>query len=177
MIRGVGPVYAKKLVRAFGDKVFDIIETTPDRLREVDGIGSVRAASILSAWAEQKAVREIMVFLHSHGVSAARAVRIFKTYGSDAIQVMSENPYRLARDIRGIGFKTADAIAAKLGIEKTAMIRVRAGISYALAEAWRFHAALALRSRRRLQPVSTAIKDRTRRNHRGVPHPQPTGAA
>ena len=76
-----------------------------------------------------------MVFLHSHGVSTARAVRIFKTYGSDAIQVMSENPYRLARDIRGIGFKTADAIAMKLGIEKTALIRVRAGISYALTEA------------------------------------------
>jgi exodeoxyribonuclease V alpha subunit len=135
MIRGVGPVYAKKLVRAFGEKVFDIIEATPDRLREVDGIGPVRAASILAAWAEQKAVREIMVFLHSHGVGTARAVRIFKTYGADAIQVMTENPYRLARDIRGIGFKTADAIAMKLGIEKTAMIRVRAGISYALTEA------------------------------------------
>ena len=118
MIRGVGPVYAKKLVRAFGDKVFDIIEATPDRLREVGGIGPVRATSILAAWAEQKAVREIMVFLHSHGVGTARAVRIFKTYGSDAIQVMTENPYRLARDIRGIGFKTADAIAIKLGIEK-----------------------------------------------------------
>src|SRR5215470_9412527 len=134
MIRGVGPVYAKKLVRAFGEKVFEVIETTPDRLREIDGIGPVRAASILAAWAEQKAVREIMVFLHSHGVGTARAVRIFKTYGSDAIQVMSENPYRLARDIRGIGFKTADAIAMKLGIEKTAMIRVRSGISYALTE-------------------------------------------
>jgi exodeoxyribonuclease V alpha subunit len=135
MIRGVGPVYAKKLVRAFGEKVFDVIEATPDRLREVDGIGPVRAASILAAWAEQKAVREIMVFLHSHGVGTARAVRIFKTYGVDAIQVMTENPYRLARDIRGIGFKTADAIAMKLGIEKTAVIRVRAGISYALTEA------------------------------------------
>jgi exodeoxyribonuclease V alpha subunit len=135
MIRGVGPVYAKKLVRAFGEKVFDVIEATPDRLREVDGIGPVRAASILAAWAEQKAVREIMVFLHSHGVGTARAVRIFKTYGADAIQVMTENPYRLARDIRGIGFKTADAIAMKLGIEKTALIRVRAGISYALTEA------------------------------------------
>jgi exodeoxyribonuclease V alpha subunit len=135
MIRGVGPVYAKKLVRAFGEKVFDVIEATPDRLREVDGIGPVRAASILAAWAEQKAVREIMVFLHSHGVGTARAVRIFKTYGADAIQVMTENPYRLARDIRGIGFKTADAIAMKLGIEKTAMIRVRAGVSYALTEA------------------------------------------
>jgi exodeoxyribonuclease V alpha subunit len=135
MIRGVGSVYAKKLVRAFGEKVFDVIETTPERLREVDGIGPVRAASILAAWAEQKAVREIMVFLHSHGVGTARAVRIFKTYGADAIQVMTENPYRLARDIRGIGFKTADAIAMKLGIEKTAMVRVRAGISYALTEA------------------------------------------
>ena len=135
MIRGVGPVYAKKLVRAFGEKVFDVIEATPDRLREVEGIGPVRAASILAAWAEQKAVREIMLFLHSHGVGTARAVRIFKTYGSDAIQVMTENPYRLARDIRGIGFKTADAIAMKLGIEKTATIRVRAGISYALTEA------------------------------------------
>jgi exodeoxyribonuclease V alpha subunit len=135
MIRGVGPVYAKKLVRAFGEKVFDVIEATPDRLREVDGIGPVRAASILAAWAEQKAVREIMVFLHSHGVGTARAVRIFKTYGADAIQVMTENPYRLARDIRGIGFKTADAIATKLGIEKTAMVRVRAGISYALTDA------------------------------------------
>ena len=122
-------------MRAFGEKVFDIIEASPDRLREVDGIGPVRAASILSAWAEQKAVREIMVFLHSHGVGTARAVRIFKTYGSDAVQVMTENPYRLARDIRGIGFKTADAIAMKLGIEKTAMVRVRAGISYALTEA------------------------------------------
>src|SRR5438552_3368776 len=135
IIRGVGPVYAKKLVGAFGEKVFDVIEATPDRLREIDGIGPVRAASILAAWAEQKAVREIMVFLHSHGVGTARAVRIFKTYGAEAIQVMTENPYRLARDIRGIGFKTADAIAMKLGIEKMAMIRVRAGISYALTEA------------------------------------------
>src|SRR6201998_1531508 len=135
MIRGVGPVDAKKLLRAFGEKVFEVIETQADRLREVDGIGPVRAARIVSAWAEQKAVREIMVFLHSHCVGTARAVRIFKTYGADAIQVMTENPYRLARDIRGIGFKTADAIAMKLGIEKPGMIRVRAGISYALTEA------------------------------------------
>ena len=135
MIRGIGPVYAKKMVRAFGEKVFDIIEGAPDRLREVDGIGPVRARRITTAWAEQKIVREIMVFLHSHGVGTARSVRIFKTYGADAIQVMTENPYRLARDIRGIGFKTADAIAGRLGIEKTAMIRVRAGISYALVEA------------------------------------------
>jgi exodeoxyribonuclease V alpha subunit len=135
MIRGIGPVYAKKLLQAFGEKVFDVIETEPDRLRQVDGIGPVRANRIATAWAEQKIVREIMVFLHSHGVGSARAVRIYKTYGADAVQVMSENPYRLARDIRGIGFKTADAIAMKLGIDRTAMIRVRAGISYALTEA------------------------------------------
>src|ERR1039457_107578 len=123
------------MINAFGENVFDIIEAEPGRLREVDGIGPVRAQRITAAWAEQKIVREIMVFLHSHGVGTARAVRIYKTYGADAVQVMTENPYRLARDIRGIGFKTADAIAIRLGIEKTAMIRVRAGISYALTEA------------------------------------------
>ena len=120
MIRGIGPVYARKLVRAFGEKVFDVIEAEPERLREVTGIGKVRAKRITDAWAEQKVVREIMVFLHSHGVGTARAVRIFRTYGADAVEVMTENPYRLARDIRGIGFVTADAIAMKLGIEKTA---------------------------------------------------------
>ena len=135
MIRGIGPVYAKKLVNAFREQVFDVIEADPQRLREVTGIGQVRAKRLTDAWAEQKIVREIMVFLHSHGVGTARAVRIYKTYGVDAVQVMTENPYRLARDIRGIGFKTADAIAMKLGVEKTAMIRVRAGISYALTEA------------------------------------------
>ena len=135
MIRGIGPVYAKRMVRLFGKDVFDIIEASPERLREVEGIGPMRAAKITSAWADQKVIREIMVFLHEHGVGTARAVRIFKTYGTDAVQVMSENPYRLARDIRGIGFRTADVIAEKLGIEKTAMIRVRAGISYALTEA------------------------------------------
>jgi exodeoxyribonuclease V alpha subunit len=135
MIRGIGPVYAKRLIKAFGDKVFDVIQTASARLREVDGIGPRRAERIVSAWAEQIIVREIMIFLHSHGVGTSRAVRIYKTYGNDAVQVMSENPYRLAKDIRGIGFKTADAIAIKLGIDKTAMIRVRAGISYALTEA------------------------------------------
>ena len=135
MIRGIGPVYAKKMVRAFGEAVFDVIEAEPDRLREVTGIGPLRAKRITDAWAEQKIVREIMVFLHSHGVGTARAVRIFKTYGADAVQVMTENPYRLARDIRGIGFKSADVIAMRLGIDRSAMIRVRAGISYALSEA------------------------------------------
>jgi exodeoxyribonuclease V alpha subunit len=135
MIRGIGPVYAKKLVRAFGESVFDIIEQEPHRLREVTDIGPKRAERIIGGWADQKVIREIMLFLHSNGVGTSRAVRIYKTYGADAIRLISENPYRLARDIRGIGFRTADQIAAKLGIEKTALIRVRAGISFALAEA------------------------------------------
>ena len=135
MIRGIGPVYARKLVRAFGAAVFDVIEQEPPRLREVTGIGPKRAARIIAGWAEQKVIREIMLFLHSNGVGTSRAVRIYKTYGADAVQLISKNPYRLARDIRGIGFRTADQIASKLGIEKTAIIRVRAGISFALAEA------------------------------------------
>ncbi|WP_247896271.1 SF1B family DNA helicase RecD2 [Azospirillum argentinense] len=135
LIRGIGPVYAKKMVKAFGEAVFDVIEQEPDRLRQVTGIGPKRAQRIIAGWADQKVIREIMIFLHSHGVGTSRAVRIFKTYGPDAIRLITENPYRLARDIRGIGFKTADAVAARLGIEKTAMIRARAGIGYALAEA------------------------------------------
>ena len=135
MIRGIGPHYAKKLVKAFGEDVFDVIETEPDRLLKLNGLGPKRVDRITSGWADQKAIREIMVFLQSHGVGTSRAVRIFKTYGADAIPLVSENPYRLARDIRGIGFLTADQIAEKLGIEKTAMIRARAGISYTLTEA------------------------------------------
>ena len=135
LIRGIGPHFAKKLVEAFGEDVFDVVEKEPDRLLKLDGIGPKRVDRITSGWADQKAIREIMVFLQSHGVGTSRAVRIYKTYGADAIPLVSENPYRLARDIRGIGFKTADQIAEKLGIEKTAMIRARAGISYTLTEA------------------------------------------
>ena len=135
MIKGIGPVYAQKLVKAFREGVFDTIEQSPERLREVDGIGPKRAERIRMGWADQKVIREIMLFLHSHGVGTSRAVRIFKTYGAEAIRVISENPYRLARDIRGIGFKSADQIASRLGIEKTAMIRARAGIGYALVGA------------------------------------------
>src|SRR3954471_13582030 len=127
MIRGIGPVYAKKMVRAFGEKVFDTIEAEPERLREVTGIGLVRAKRITDAWAEQKVVREIMLFLHEQGVGTARAVRIYKTYGADAVQVITENPYRLARDIRGIGFKTADAIAMRLGVAPTGGIQKKTG--------------------------------------------------
>ena len=134
MVKGIGPVYANKLVQTFGESVFDVIEENPERLREVTGIGKIRAERITTAWADQKAIRAIMLFLHKHGVSTSRAVRIYKTYGTDAIQVVSENPYRLARDIRGIGFITADKIASNIGIEKTSLVRARAGISYALAK-------------------------------------------
>ena len=135
MIRGIGPVYAKRMVDFFGKDVFDIIEESPHRLHEIEGIGPMRADRIIAAWVDQKLIREVMVFLHQNGVGTARAVRIYKTYGADAVQVMSEDPYRLARDIRGIGFRTADQIAEKLGIGKTEMIRVCAGILFALAEA------------------------------------------
>src|SRR5246127_4231813 len=104
MIRGIGPIYAKKLVRAFGDAVFDIIEQEPGRLGEVTGIGPKGAARITAGWSDQKVIREIMLFLHSNGVGTSRAVRIYKTHGVDAVRLISENPYRLARDIRGIGF-------------------------------------------------------------------------
>jgi len=135
MIRGIGPVYARALVGVFGDAVFDLIEQEPARLREVTGIGAKRAARIVAGWADQKAIREIMLFLHAHGVGTSRAVRIYKTYGQDAIALITENPYRLARDIRGIGFRTADQVASRLGVEREAMIRVRAGLSFGLAEA------------------------------------------
>jgi exodeoxyribonuclease V alpha subunit len=135
MIKGIGAHYAKVLVKAFGEAVFDVIETEPARLLTLAGIGTKRVERITKGWADQKAIREIMVFLQSHGVGTSRAVRIYKTYGADAIPLVSENPYRLARDIKGIGFRTADQIAEKLGIEKTAMIRARAGISFTLTEA------------------------------------------
>jgi exodeoxyribonuclease V alpha subunit len=135
LIRGIGPVYAKRLVDAFGERVFDIIDADPGKLRSVDGIGEGRAARIIEAWAGQKSIREIMVFLYAHGVGTSRAARIYATYGANAIALITENPYRLARDIRGIGFVTADALAGKLGIEKTAPIRARAGIAYALMQA------------------------------------------
>ncbi|HOG28422.1 MAG TPA: ATP-dependent RecD-like DNA helicase [Vicinamibacterales bacterium] len=134
-IRGIGPVFARKLVQAFGPGVFDVIDAQPSRLRDVDGIGPARAAQIVEAWSGQKVIRDIMVFLYGHGVGTSRAVRIYKAYGADAIALVKENPYRLARDIRGIGFLTADALARRLGIEKTAGIRARAGIAYALMQA------------------------------------------
>ena len=127
MVKGIGPIYAKKLVDKFGEKIFDIIEQESARLEDVDGIGPKRRQRIKEAWAEQKVIREIMVFLHSQGVSTSRAVRIYKTYGEDAIEKVQANPYTLAKDIHGIGFKTADQIAQKIGIPHDSLMRACAG--------------------------------------------------
>ena len=129
MVKGIGPVYAKKLVEKFSEKIFDIIESESARLEEIDGIGPKRRKRIKDAWAEQKVIRQIMVFLHSNGVSTSRAVRIFKTYGQDAIEKVRGNPYSLAKDIHGIGFKTADQIAQKIGIPADSLIRACAGFA------------------------------------------------
>jgi len=135
MVKGIGPIYAKKLVDKFGEQIFEIIETQSARLEELDGIGPKRRRLIKDAWAEQKAIRKIMVFLHSNGVSTSRAVRIYKTYGEDAIEKVRGNPYTLAKDIHGIGFKTADQIAQKIGIPVDSLIRACAGLSHVLMEA------------------------------------------
>lgn len=135
LIKGIGPHYAKKLISAFGEKIFEVIEESPNLLSEVDGIGKVRVEKITSSWAEQKIVREVIVFLQSHGVSTSKSTRIYKTYGEEAIKIVTENPYCLARDITGIGFLTADKIAKELGIGEHSIIRARAGINYTLMEA------------------------------------------
>ena len=135
MVKGIGPVYAKKLVERFGEQIFTVIETESARLEELDGIGPKRRKRIKEAWAEQKVIRQIMLFLHSHGVSTSRAVRIYKTYGEDAIERVRTNPYTLAKDIHGIGFKTADQIAQKIGIPVDSLVRACAGLSHVLLEA------------------------------------------
>ena len=104
MIKGIGPVYASKLVKTFGEEVFTIIEEDPERLKMVSGIGPYRREKIIAGWAAQKTVRDIMLFLHSHGISTTRAVRIYKTYGDNAIDLIRQNPYCLARDISGMAF-------------------------------------------------------------------------
>ena len=135
LIKGIGAHFAKRLVSAFGDKVFEVIENKPDLLSTVEGIGKIRAQSICSNWQDQKIIREIMVFLQSHGVGTTRATRIYKTYGEKAIEVVSQNPYQLAKDIRGIGFVSADMIAGNLGIAKDSLVRARAGVAHVLLEA------------------------------------------
>jgi len=132
LIKGIGPVFAKKIVNTFGTETLEIIESDADRLLEIRGIGKVRIDRLKRSWQEQKEIKNIMLFLQSHGVSTTHATKIFKTYGIDSIQVVKENPYRLADDIWGIGFKTADTIAEKLGVAKDAWMRLRSGLLYSL---------------------------------------------
>ena len=135
LVKGIGPILAKKLVGQFGVEVLNVIEQGPAKLQAVDGIGPKRRERIARAWQEAKQVREIMLFLHGHGVSTSRAVRIFKTYGDQAIEKVRANPYMLAKDIYGIGFATADQIAQKVGIPRDSINRARAGIDHVLLEA------------------------------------------
>lgn len=134
MIKGVGPVYAKKLVNHFGDKILEIMDEQPNRLSEIEGFGPKRVEKIKIAWIEQRQVRKIMVFLQSNGVGTARATRIYKLYGDSAIEQIKKDPYCLARDVRGIGFKTADQLALKMGLDPSSPQRARAGLYYTLQE-------------------------------------------
>ena len=132
---GVGPATAKLLIRAFGEKTLDVLYSEPERLLEVSGIGEKRARMIQESYAEQAQQREAMVFLQSYGVTPALAVKIYKRYGENVRQIITRNPYRLVEDVEGIGFKTADRIAATLGIEPDSEYRLNAGVKFALADA------------------------------------------
>jgi exodeoxyribonuclease V alpha subunit len=135
LIKGVGPVTAKRIVSHFGLETLDIIETQIDRLIEVNGIAKKRISIIRKAWETQKAIKEVMVFLQTHGVSTTYAVKIFKHYGDRSIAVVTNNPYQLANDIYGIGFLTADKIARNLGVPSDSEFRYRAGMSHVLSTA------------------------------------------
>jgi exodeoxyribonuclease V alpha subunit len=135
LIKGIGPAIATRIVNYFGLDTLDILEHSPERLLEVDGVGQQRAGMIIRAWAEQRQVKDIMLFLQSHGVSTSLAVKIHKTYGDQALSIVQTDPYRLARDIYGIGFKTADQIARHLGLPPDHPSRLEAGLIYALHQA------------------------------------------
>lgn len=135
LIEGIGPKYAKRMVEKFGPKVFDIIENESKKLEDVEGVGKKRRTEIRESWIKQKSIHGIMLFLHQHGISSSRALRIYKTYGEESQAVLKENPYRLAQDIRGIGFKTADDIAYQLGVAEDAPERIKAGILHVLETA------------------------------------------
>ncbi len=132
LIEGIGPAYAKRLLKKFGKGIFEVIENESARLEDVEGIGRKRRLEIRESWMKQKSVHNIMLFLHQHGISSSRALRIHRTYGDEALSVLSSDPYRLAQDIRGIGFKTADQIAQQLGIDPAAPQRLRAGLLHVL---------------------------------------------
>ncbi|MFQ5768049.1 MAG: ATP-dependent RecD-like DNA helicase [Acidobacteriota bacterium] len=132
LVKGIGPVMARRLVKRFGLETLDVIESQPQRLAEVEGIGPLRSRRIQAAWSAQRQVREVMVFLQSHGISASHATRIYKQYGARSVAMVRENPYVLATDIHGIGFLTADQIAANLGVSRTSPRRIEAGVLHIL---------------------------------------------
>lgn len=134
LIKGIGPTYAKKIVEKFGTETLHVIDEEPQRLLEIVGLGDKKLQLIKTCWTEQKSIREVMIFLQSHSVSPTYAQKIFKKYGDKSIQQVQENPFALARDIYGIGFKTADTIAQKMGIPRDAPQRIDAGIEYVLTE-------------------------------------------
>lgn len=135
LIDGIGKAYAKRIVEKFGKDTFRVIEEESQRLQEVEGIGKGRRIKIKESWKKQKSVRDIMIFLHAHGLSTARALRLHKTYGPEAVNILRSDPYRLARELPGVGFKTADEIAAKMGQEHDSPQRLAAGIQHVLNQA------------------------------------------
>ena len=135
LVKGVGPVTAKRVVAHFGKETLDIIDNHPQRLSEVSGVGRKRISMINAAWVEQKAIKEVMIFLQGHGVSAGLAAKIYKRYGDSAIETVQGNPYRLSEDIFGIGFLIADRIAQALGIARDAPQRIAAGVEFTLNRA------------------------------------------
>lgn len=134
LIKGIGPKYAERIVKKFGLDTLNILEQSPERLSEIGGLGAKRIEKIKVCWSEQKHIREVMIFLQNYGVSPSFAQKIFKTYRNQSIQKVQENPFQLARDIFGIGFKTADTLAQKMGISKDAPQRIDAGIEYVLSQ-------------------------------------------
>lgn len=135
LIKGIGQIYAEKLVAHFGCEILKIINEQPDRLQEVAGIGAKRIEQIKNSWQQQREVSNIMVFLQDKEISTSYAIKIYKKYGQNSIAVLQENPYRLADEIWGIGFKVADAIATKLGIAHDSIKRIKSGINYAINSA------------------------------------------
>ncbi|HEV3143602.1 MAG TPA: helix-hairpin-helix domain-containing protein, partial [Gemmataceae bacterium] len=134
LVKGIGPHFARKIVEVFGDRTLAVIDESPTFLSEVKGIGPKRIQQIKESWQQQKAVRSIMVFLQSYGIGTARAVRIYKTYGDRAIEIIRDNPYQLATDIWGIGFQTADKLSLQLGMDRQSPLRAHAALLHALRE-------------------------------------------
>ncbi len=135
LVKGIGPKYAAKIVEVFGDRTLEVIEKHTSMLSQVKGLGAKRVELIRESWKQNRAVHQIMAFLQSFGIGTARAVRIYKTYGENAIEQVRTNPYRLSTDIWGVGFKTADDLALKLGIPRDSPKRAQAAVRHVLGEA------------------------------------------